>query len=71
MPCLEDEATSRNYILNVIHGKIPSYALWDNVSIGSKTKEENLEWWLYYTKHESLLIKHISKYWYKHYLKCT
>ena len=67
MTVYDDDAKSRNYILNLIHGKIPSYALWEPFSIAELDNDINAEWWLSFTLNESILVREISKYWYKYY----
>ena len=37
-------AAERNRILNLRHGTIPSYSLWDSDSVAAETLEERLEW---------------------------
>jgi len=41
----EQEAYDRNHILNQIHGKIPSYALWSYVDLMETSIKSRLAWW--------------------------
>jgi len=37
-------AYERNKILEYVHGKIPSYALWDESSVQQETENERFKW---------------------------
>lgn len=38
--------TARNALLAKIHGRIPSYALWDEASIADDTTLQHLQWFV-------------------------
>jgi hypothetical protein len=41
----ENVAFHRNKLLNILHGKIPSYALWDAESISQEKLSERVSWY--------------------------
>ena len=43
-------ARERNDILHHLHGKIPSYAVWDDQSVAMESLEDRLKWFTDITK---------------------
>ena len=41
----EEESLNRNYILNNLYGKIPSYAVWYPDAILKQEVSERIIWW--------------------------
>lgn len=58
-----EEARSRNFVLGMKHGKLPSYAYWDENSLADELLEIKLDWWKSFLYDDSLFIKMIAKYW--------
>ena len=59
----EEEYESRNFILSVEHGEIPSYCLWQAGSFNNESIDEKLLWWSKFLNSKYILVKMISKYW--------
>ena len=65
MSISEEESNSRNFILNVEYGKIPSYSLWDSISVSKESNKEKIIWWSSFLDSKSIIVIMISKYWIK------
>ena len=59
----ENEAISRNIVLRLKHGSIPSYALWRGMDIESESDNSRLSWWKPYINDTNTDIINESKYW--------
>ena len=69
---MNEESYHRNYVLQSIHNTIlPSYCLWDNVSIKKETIDIRLNWWteILESSHNDKDIINISNYWINVYSK--
>lgn len=69
MDTLDEEIQSRNFILHLIHGNIPSYSLWDRLTLKKATKDENIIWWCDKLQHNYVLVRNVSAYWIQFYSK--
>ena len=63
----EEESLNRNYILNNLYGKIPSYAVWYSDAILKQAVSERIIWWEDFINNENNNIKKLSKKWITHY----
>ena len=63
----EQETQDRNYILNNLYGKIPSYAVWYSDAILKQAVSERIIWWKSFMKSENSNIKELSKKWLNYY----
>ena len=61
----EEEYRSRNFILSIEHGKIPSYCLWEISNDNSESNDEKIQWWSSFLGSKYIIVKLISKYWIK------
>ena len=58
----DEEYKSRNFILSLEHGKIPSYCLWQS-SNNTESIQDKIIWWEKFLSSKYILVKMISKYW--------
>ena len=58
-----NESWDRNDVLKFYHNKIPSYALWDEISIGRESVDTRIKWWENYKAVSDTPINKIAKQW--------
>lgn len=59
----QDEADSRNFVLSRCHGRIPSYALWDALTVSNEDEYERIKWWKFFIKSDKTDVAQIAMMW--------